>query len=154
AVFAIAVQTAFFEMLPISVTIGNKLFRWNGVVWALTFIPVVFLLAHTMLNPTGNFLTAFQTANVRAIAVLLLVLIGITFLFWFYVRVIVRRLRRGSRQAAPVPAEPSYAPGGMTQPINRSPSGKSQSEIPTQQPFQPPLKASPQLSALAPAARP
>ncbi len=84
AIFAVAVQTAFFEMLPLTASTGARLFRWNPVIWALLMLPVTFVFAFTVLNPAGDFFAAFSTPNVQVTVVLLDVLVTATLVLWLY----------------------------------------------------------------------
>jgi hypothetical protein len=113
AMFVMAIQTAFYEMIPITPTIGTKVFRWNPLVWWLTFIPVGFVFAHTILNPNSDFLGAFQTNNVRFLAVSIALLMSLVFTLWMYSRLIAPRLKP---QPVGVNAEPYVNPLDVTMP--------------------------------------
>lgn len=85
ALFAVAVQTAFFEMVPLSYTMGTKIFRWNPLIWVVGFIPVMFVFAHTLLNPESEYLDVFEQTPVvvlTAITLVLLVLLGGLWIFF------------------------------------------------------------------------
>lgn len=84
AVYFIALETLFFELLPLAYGTGQALFRWSKPLWALLFVPIAFLFNHTLLNPQSGFLDSFMTSNVRFMWVVLLGLVWITGALWFY----------------------------------------------------------------------
>lgn len=84
AIFAVAVQTAFFEMLPLTARSGARLFRWSPLIWSAVLLPVTFIFAHTTINPNGDLRAAINTPNVQVALVLLDVLATVTLLVWLY----------------------------------------------------------------------
>jgi hypothetical protein len=88
AVFLIALQTSFFEMLPFAYNSGQPVFKWNKLVWGLVFLPIGFMFAHALLNPQYGFLDSFAEADVRFLWFMMVLLVGITVLLWFYFNVI------------------------------------------------------------------
>lgn len=88
AVFLVALETAFFESLPISYSLGQPIFRWSKIVWVIIFLPIAFLFNHALLNPSSGFLASFLEANVRFMWFVLFVLIGITGALWLYFNVL------------------------------------------------------------------
>lgn len=82
--FFVALQTLFFEMLPLAYSAGRAVFRWSKVVWVGLFIPLTFLFNHALVNPRSGFLDSFTTSNVRFLWAVLFVLVGITGGLWFY----------------------------------------------------------------------
>ncbi len=82
--FFVALETVFFEMLPLTYSMGQTIFRWSKPVWALLFAPLAFLFNHTLLNPQSGFLDSFSTSNVRFLWFVLFVLVGVTAALWFY----------------------------------------------------------------------
>jgi hypothetical protein len=84
AIFVVAVQTAFFEMLPLTARSGSRLFRWNPLIWAVLLLPIAFVFAHTILNPNGDFQVAFNTPTVQVAVILLDVLTTLTLILWLY----------------------------------------------------------------------
>ncbi len=130
ALFVVAIETAFFEMVPVSLTMGTQVFRWNPLVWAIGFIPVLFVFSHTLLNPQGEYLEAFEQTPVilLTIAVILMVLfLGILWiLFRFFDPPNLRR-----------PPPPPYGGGRppYQQPGHLPP---YQGYPPQQPPYQPP----------------
>lgn len=88
AVFFVALETAFFEMLPLAYGTGQALFGWQKVVWVILFLPVAFLFNHTLLNPQSGFLDSFMVSNVRFLWAVLFVLVALTAGLWFYFNVV------------------------------------------------------------------
>ncbi len=68
-IFFIALQLAFFELLPVGALAGGYLFRWRGGVWGILSLVVSALMFHTLLNPTGDLLALTGNRNVLALAV-------------------------------------------------------------------------------------
>lgn len=88
AVFFVALETAFFEMLPLAYGTGQSLLGWRKGVWALLFVPITFLFNHTLLNPQSGFLDSFMVPNVRFLWGVLFVLVAVTAGLWFYFNVL------------------------------------------------------------------
>lgn len=88
ALFVVAIETAFFEMVPMSMTMGTQIFRWNPIVWVAGFLPVFFIFSHTLLNPEGEYLQAFEETPVImltiGVVILLMMLVGLWILFKFF----------------------------------------------------------------------
>lgn len=88
ALFVVAIETAFFEMVPMSMTMGTQIFRWNPLVWVAGFLPVFFIFTHTLLNPEGEYLEAFEQTPVAmltiGVVILLMMLGGLWILFKFF----------------------------------------------------------------------
>jgi hypothetical protein len=103
AVFLIAMETLFFEMLPLAYGLGQTFFQWNKIAWGVLFAPIAFLFNHTLLNPNSGFLESFQVSNVRFMWFVLFMLVGITAALWIYFNVL-REMLNGP------PAPPSAAP--------------------------------------------
>lgn len=114
AVFLVAMETMFFEMLPLAYGLGQTFFRWSKFVWLLLFAPVAFLFSHTLLNPSSGFLESFGVSNVRFMWLVLFVLVGVTAGLWFYFNVL-REMMSGP-PAAPPPPPPPPSPLDDTQP--------------------------------------
>jgi hypothetical protein len=115
ALFMVALQTIFFETMPLAYSGGKSILQWNKAAWAVVFIPVAFLFNHALLNPQSGFLDSFLTSNVRFMWFFLLVLVGITVGLWFYFNVVddvlqefvgIKPRRRPAPPAPPPP--PSY----------------------------------------------
>ena len=123
AVFLVALETAFFEMIPLAYTDGQTIFKWNKIAWAGLFVPIAFLFNHALVNPRSGFLDSFMEANVRFLWFVLLTLIGITAALWFYFNVLDDILKewfglRGSPASAP--AGEGYPPAPTTEWDRRS----------------------------------
>ncbi|GAB4482860.1 MAG: hypothetical protein Kow00124_31990 [Anaerolineae bacterium] len=93
ALFLVALETGFFELLPLAYGDGRVIFRWNKLVWALVFIPLAFLFNHALLNPQSGFLDSFLISNVRFLWGVMLILVGLTAGLWFYFNVVDDVLR-------------------------------------------------------------
>jgi hypothetical protein len=117
ALFLVAIETGFFEMVPLGSSLGRKIFGWNFLVWGVLFTPIMFLFTHTLLNPHSTYLDAFEHTNVQVLLAMIVILSIITAILWFYFRM---------AQPTPEPAQMPYYPPqpGYYQP-------------PQQQPYQP-----------------
>ena len=93
ALFLVALETSFFEMMPFAYSTGQPIFKTSKILWAILFFPIAFLFTHTLMNPASGFLASFQEANVRLMWFMLLILIGVTGGMWFYFNVIDDVLR-------------------------------------------------------------
>ena len=114
AVFFVALETAFFELLPLAYGSGQSLYRWQKGVWVLLFVPVAFMFNHTLLNPQSGFLDSFMVSNVRFLWVMLFVLVGLTAGLWFYFNVIDDVLQEWvgiKRHRTPRPAPADWPAG-------------------------------------------
>src|SRR5579859_1767341 len=119
AVFVIAVQTAFFELVPLNGSPGSKIFHWNGMAWSLVCVAFTFMFAHTILNPGSDFVSAFQLPNVRVTVLITGLLLAGTALVWLYARLIAPRL--GSARQSPVGLAVSMPPSVQLPPDNFDP---------------------------------
>ncbi|MBN1203289.1 MAG: hypothetical protein JXJ20_15685 [Anaerolineae bacterium] len=120
ALFLVAVETSFFEMVPIGATLGGEMFRWNPVIWFVAFTPVTFAFAHTLLNPGSDYLDAFEQANVQVLSAVIGVLTLITATLWFYFHVLRPKPSRAPVPPPPFtpqPPPPSYRQPSPGQPI-------------------------------------
>ncbi|MBN1681485.1 MAG: hypothetical protein JW966_14485 [Anaerolineae bacterium] len=122
ALFLVAVETSFFEMVPLTATLGSEIFRWNRIVWLITFAPVMFLFAHVLLNPEGEYLQAFEQANVQVLSAVIVILGTITAALWVYFRVLhqepvpVRQQVTAPPPAAIRPPQPPVSPPSQFSP--------------------------------------
>jgi hypothetical protein len=82
ALFVVAIETAFFEMIPLTLTMGTQIFRWNPLVWVAGFVPVVFVFAHTLLNPNGEYLEVFEQTSVVVLTVTVILLAALLGGLW------------------------------------------------------------------------
>lgn len=109
AIFFVAVETSFFEMVPLSSSLGGQIFRWNPIIWFVIFTPIMFVFAHTLLNPDSDYLRAFEQANVQVLTIVLAVLTLITAALWIYFRVLRREAAPAIQHPAPPIPPPPYA---------------------------------------------
>jgi hypothetical protein len=90
-IFAVGVQTVFFEMMPISYLHGKGIFKFNRVLWLILFAITAAVFLQTMLNPNGSFVGAFNSPNM----VVLSIIVGLYCVFcagvWFYLQQIDKR---------------------------------------------------------------
>lgn len=110
SLFLVAIETAFFEMVPLTATMGSEIFRWNPLVWFGSFLPVLFLFVHSLLNPNGAYLDAFEHANLQVLSAMIVILGTVTAALWLYFNVL--------RSEEPVPGVvvPPYIPPPPFQP--------------------------------------
>jgi hypothetical protein len=125
AIFLVALQTSFFELLPYAYSSGQPIFRWSKIVWVLFFTPIAFLFAHALLNPQYGFLDSFRESEVRFLWLVMLLLVAVTAALWFYFNVIddvlkewagINRPRRTPQQYPPYPPHSS---AGTRDPLDR-----------------------------------
>ena len=93
AIFFIAVETAFFEALPLAYTDGQSIFKRSKIVWVLLFVPVAFVFNHALLNPQSGFLDSFMVSNVRFLWIIIVLMVGVTGGLWFYFNILDDMLR-------------------------------------------------------------
>lgn len=86
--FLVALETLFFETLPMAYGTGRNIFERNKFVWALLFLPVAFTFNHVLLNPQSGFLDSFTSPNVRAMWIILVGIAGLTAALWFYFNIV------------------------------------------------------------------
>lgn len=98
AVFMVALETTFFESIPMAYSLGKPLFQRSKVVWAIVFLPIAMLFNHALLNPSSGFLDSFLEANVRLMWFVLFILVGATGTLWFYFNVVRGLLNQGRGQ--------------------------------------------------------
>lgn len=82
--FGAGVQTAFFEMLPLSYLRGKSIFKFNPLLWLILFSGAAVLFLQTMLNPDGPFLSAFLSANMVLLSIFTALYCVICALIWFF----------------------------------------------------------------------
>ncbi|MGB8647496.1 MAG: hypothetical protein WCF84_19845, partial [Anaerolineae bacterium] len=83
-IFAIGLQTVFFEMIPIKGFYGQAIFKRNRWLWGLLFIFFAFLFLQTQLDPNGSFVGSFNRPNMIALLLLVLGFGGLSVGLWFY----------------------------------------------------------------------
>ena len=78
--FLVALETTFFELVPLAYSTGRAIFKWSKFVWVILFVPIAFLFNHALLNPQSGFLASFLVeSNVRFLWFVLFVLVGVFF---------------------------------------------------------------------------
>lgn len=82
ALFVVAIETAFFEMMPLALTSGAQMFRWNPLLWAIVFLPIFFIASHTLFNPEGEYLAAFGETPVLLLTGAAIILTSLLVWFW------------------------------------------------------------------------
>jgi hypothetical protein len=105
ALFLTALETLFFESLPLAYGTGRTILKWNKIGWAVTFLPIAFLFNHAVLNPQSGFLDSFMSPNVRFLWFVLIVLVGVTAGLWFYFNVLDDILKQGLGVRTPAPTD-------------------------------------------------
>ena len=83
-IFAVGIQSVFFEMLPIKYLHGRGIYEFNRWVWVAAFALVTTIFFQTMLNPDGDFIRAFQQSNVITLSIIVIVFCVGTSALWFY----------------------------------------------------------------------
>jgi hypothetical protein len=83
-IFAVGIQTLFFELIPVYGTLGRDLIRRSKWLWGLIFAGVVFLFLQTQLNPDGDFIQAFSRANMIALTIVVVAFCVISGGLWLY----------------------------------------------------------------------
>lgn len=83
-VFAVGIQTMFFELIPAYGTMGRDVFARNKLIWGVIFTGVLFLFVQTQLNPEGDFVKAFTQSNMIALAIVVLVFCAVSGGLWLY----------------------------------------------------------------------
>jgi len=83
-VFAVGVQTTFFELIPLRYFHGRSIFSYNKWLWGLLFAVAATIFLQTMLNPDGEFVKAFDQPNIVALAVIVVVFCLFATAVWFY----------------------------------------------------------------------
>ena len=63
--FVAGLEGLFFGMIPVSITDGGTLFRWNKPAWAAAFGLAAFLFWHVLLNKNGQYGAAFTQSSVK-----------------------------------------------------------------------------------------
>lgn len=83
-IFAVGIQTLFFEMVPAYGTMGRDLFKAHRVIWLAGFAAVAFLFIQTQLNPDGDFVKAFNQPNMQWLTVIVAAFCIISGGLWLY----------------------------------------------------------------------
>lgn len=83
-IFAVGIQTLFFELIPVYGTMGRDVFSRSKILWGLVFIGVLFLFIQTQLNPNGDFVQAFNQRNMVTLIIVVTVFCIVSGGLWFY----------------------------------------------------------------------
>ncbi len=119
AIFLIALETSFYEMLPFAYSSGRPIFERNKFLWVVMFLPISFLFAHAVANPQYGFLDSFAESNVRFLWFTMAVMVGVTFSLWFYFKFVddmlqewmgLKRRPRTRQSMPPAPPGDYYPP--------------------------------------------
>lgn len=83
-IFAVGVQSLFFEMLPLSQLHGKSIFQFNRLLWLALLAVVGWLFITTMLNPDGEFLGSFNQPDMVTVSVLVALFCLFSTAVWIY----------------------------------------------------------------------
>ena len=83
-VFAVGVQTVFFELIPLRYFHGRSIFTYNKWLWGALFAVATTIFLQTMLNPDGEFVHAFDQPNMVALAIVVVLFCLFASAVWFY----------------------------------------------------------------------
>lgn len=83
-IFAVGLQTLFFELVPVYGTMGDDFFKKNRILWLVVFVLIGFIFLQTQLNPQGNFISAFTQANMRTLTIIVIVFCVFSGGLWLY----------------------------------------------------------------------
>lgn len=84
-IYIVALEYAFFTLLPSRFTSGSRLFEINRVLWAVSFGLITFTLLLTAINPTLSGVEVFRLPAVIVIGVILLVASAFALAMWLRV---------------------------------------------------------------------
>ncbi len=85
-VFIGGLEGVAFNMIPLSVTDGGKLFRWRPAVWAAVALLASFLFWHVVINRDRQFFDALRQAESLAVLALFLLYASLSIGLWAYFR--------------------------------------------------------------------
>lgn len=83
-IFAIGLQSVFFEMIPIPGLYGKAILDRSRILWIVLFALFAFLFLQTQLNPEGSFVGAFNKPNMQAVLVFVLGFCAFSAAVWFF----------------------------------------------------------------------
>jgi hypothetical protein len=95
-IFAVGVQTTFFELIPLRYFHGRSIFDYNKWVWGALFAVAATVFLQTMLNPDGDFVRAFEQPNMVTLAIVVALFCIFATIVWMYLN---RRRAAQSREA-------------------------------------------------------
>ena len=85
--FVSAVQSMFFQMIPIRFMDGHKILRWSKPAWLFMAVLTAFLFWHALLNADRDSIDAVGSTNTIAALVLVLICFLITSATYLFFRV-------------------------------------------------------------------
>lgn len=83
-IFAVGIQTLFFELIPVRGNMGNDIFKHRKVLWIAGFTLAAFLFIQTQLNPEGNLVGSFNQPNMQMLMVTTFLFCAISGGLWLY----------------------------------------------------------------------
>jgi hypothetical protein len=83
-IFAVGIQTMFFEFIPVPGNRGQDIFKHHKVWWVIGFALIAFLFIQTQLNPDGDFVGAFNQPNMMMLVIITTVFCVISGGMWLY----------------------------------------------------------------------
>jgi hypothetical protein len=83
-IFAVGLQSAFFEMIPIPGLYGSVIYKRSRALWFMMIAFFGFVFVQTMLNPDGAFLGAFNKPNMVWLVIFTLAFCLLSAGLWFY----------------------------------------------------------------------
>jgi hypothetical protein len=93
ATFIGGLEGLFFNLLPLSFMDGEKIWRWNKVIWVMTMGIVTLLAWHVLLNDQREYFDSLQETTPMAALIVGGVCVALTITTWAYFRL---RQRHGS----------------------------------------------------------
>ena len=93
-VFVGGIEGLFFNMIPLSVMDGGKLFQWNKAIWAAFAATATFLFWHVLLNQQRSNFDAIRPASSVTVLVVFLMYSGASVGLWWWFK------RRDARMAS------------------------------------------------------
>jgi hypothetical protein len=85
-VFVGGIEGVAFNMIPLKVTDGGKLFLWHRTVWAATSLVAAFLFWHVLLNRNSQYFGALRQAKSLAVLAIFVVYTSLSIGLWAYFR--------------------------------------------------------------------
>jgi hypothetical protein len=86
AIFIGGLEGLFFNLLPISFMDGEKIWRWNKVIWVLSMGIVTLLAWHVLLNDQREYFDSLQETTPLAALIVGGVCVALTVTTWAYFR--------------------------------------------------------------------
>lgn len=83
-IFAVGIQTLFFELIPVRGNMGSDIFKHRKVLWIAGFTLAAFLFIQTQLNPDGNLVGSFNQPNMQMLMLITFLFCAISGGLWLY----------------------------------------------------------------------